>query len=94
MCTKSFPLYDEMLALVEGRHATGGNVFHVTPTTSGSRVTKSDEEHEDKRDGHNIKHGGRSIKCDNSFETNGEGSESVEPFFKDDWVRHPISFTQ
>lgn len=40
--TKPFPLYDEMLALVEGRHATGENVFRVSQTTSGD--AKSDDE--------------------------------------------------
>jgi hypothetical protein len=69
-----------MLALVEGRHATGENVFRVTQMTSGD--TKSDDEdNEDERDGHGI-------TCDNSF----EGTGSAEQPFSD-WVCSHLQFS-
>ena len=80
--TKSFPLYDEMLALVEGRHATGENVFCVTQLTLADAKLDEDEDGEDEHNSHGIEH-------DNSFETNGEGPGSAEQSFEDDWVRHP-----
>ena len=65
-----------MLALVEGRHATGNNVFRVTTQLEATPGDiKSDEEDEAEHHGHGIEH-------NNSFETSG-GSE--EHFF--DWVR-------
>lgn len=67
-----------MLALVEGRHATGENVFHVMQMMSGD--AKSDDEV-------------NKVKCDSpgimrnnsfSFEID-EGPESIEQPFSD-WV--------
>jgi hypothetical protein len=79
--TKSFPLYDEMLALVEGRHATGENVFRVTQLTPADAKLDEDEDSEDERNSHGIER-------DNSFKTNGEGPGSAEQSFEDDWVHH------
>jgi hypothetical protein len=67
--TKPFPLYDEMLALIEGRHATGRGVFCVTAMTHGD--AKSDEE--DNKNEHDS-HG---IRCNDSFETSGNHSASA-----------------
>jgi hypothetical protein len=69
-----------MLALVEGRHATGENVFCVTQMTPGDAIL--DEDGEDEHNSHGIEH-------DNSFETSGEGPGSAEQSFEDDWVCHP-----
>jgi hypothetical protein len=40
-CTQSFPLYDEILPLVEGRHATGELAWHI-PEMHSSSVAGSD----------------------------------------------------
>jgi hypothetical protein len=62
-----------MLALVEGRHTTGENVFRITQMTSGN--TKSDDEgDEDEGDGHGVMR-------DSSF----KGLGSAEQSFSD-WV--------
>ena len=67
-----------MLALVEGRHATGENVFCVTQMTPGD-AKLDNKDNEDERDGNSIVH-------NNSFETSGEGPGSAEQSFSDDWV--------
>jgi hypothetical protein len=63
-----------MLALVDGRNATGTNVFFVTQLTSGD--AKLDEDGEDEHNSH-------CIECDNSFETNGKGPRSAEQSFEE-----------
>lgn len=69
--TKAFPLYDVMLALVEGRHATGENVFRVT------QLSSDDEVKEVNRDS-------PGIARINSFKID-KGPESFEKPFSD-WV--------
>jgi hypothetical protein len=74
MVHQSIPLYDEMLALVEGRHTTSENVFHITQMTPGD--AKSDD-----KDECNI----HSITCYNSFETSSDDLGSAKQSFSD-WV--------
>jgi len=74
-----------MLALVEGRHATGENVFRVTQMTPGD-AKSDDEDDKDERDGNGIVR-------DNSFETSGEGPGSAEQSFSDDWVCSHLWFS-
>ena len=84
--TKLFPLYDEMLALVEGRHATGEGVFRITAMMLGDAKLDDEEDNENEHDSHDI-------RCNNSFETSGDHSVSAEQFFEDDLVRHATSFS-
>ena len=52
-CSKGFPLYDEILPLVEGRHATGELVYHALELNSS---IVGDVGHEDRDDISNSAH--------------------------------------
>ena len=52
-CSKGFPLYDEILPLVEGRHATGELVYHAPEPNSS---IAGDFGHENRDDVSNSAH--------------------------------------
>lgn len=84
--TKAFPMYDEMLALVEGRHATGENAFRVIQLSLGD--AKSDGEVNRDSSQASIM-----IARNNSFKFEiGEGPENIEKPFSD-WVRPHLYFS-